>query len=128
LFAQITLEGDELDMYRQLHSVLAEKIPLPDLIIYLQATTDTLMHRITLRDRSYERSMEREYIEMVNSSYEDYFLHKIDEERALVIDSNELDFVHNKDDLQWIENRIRQRLHMPPFQPELPIDDENGNK
>ena len=127
LFARITLDGDELEMYGQLHNVLAEKIPSPDLIIYLRATTDTLMHRITLRDRPYERSMQREYIEMVNENYDDYFLLPKNEERVLVIDSNGLDFVHNEDDLQRIESRIRQRLRMPPFQQELPIEGKNGN-
>jgi len=125
LFAQITLDGDELEMYGQLHTVLAEKIPSPDLIVYLRATTDVLMHRITLRDRHYERSMEREYINSVNTTYDEYFLHPENEKRVLVIDSNELDFVHNEDDLQWIENRIRQRMLMPPFQPELPIGVED---
>ena len=127
LFARITLDGDELEMYGHLHNVLAEKIPSPDLIIYLRATTDTLMHRITLRDRPYERSMQREYIEMVNANYDDYFLLPKNEERVLVIDSNGLDFVHNEDDLQRIESRIRQRLRMPPFQQELPIEGKNGN-
>jgi len=128
LFAQITLDGDELEMYGQLHTVLAEKIPSPDLIVYLQATTDTLMHRITLRDRSFERSMDREYIDLVNVTYDEFFMRKENKKRVLVIDSNELDFVHNEDDLQWIENRIRQRLHMPPFQPELPIIEKDGTK
>ena len=127
LFARITLDGDELEMYGQLHNVLAEKIPSPDLIIYLRATTDTLMHRITLRDRPYERSMQREYIEMVNANYDDYFLLPKNEERVLVIDSNGLDFVHNEGDLQRIESRIRQRMRMPPFQQELPIEGKNGN-
>jgi len=128
LFAQITLDGDELEMYGQLHTVLAEKIPSPDLIVYLQATTDTLMHRITLRDRSFERSMDREYIDLVNVTYDEFFMRTENKKRVLVIDSNELDFVHNEDDLQWIENRIRQRLHMPPFQPELPIIGKDGTK
>jgi len=121
LFARITLDGDELEMYGQLHAVLAEKIPLPDLIVYLRATTDTLMHRITQRDRLYERSMERAYIEMVNTTYDNYFLLPKNENQVLVIDSNELDFVQSEDDLQWIESRIRQRMQMPPFQPELLI-------
>jgi deoxyguanosine kinase len=128
LFAQITLDGDELEMYGQLHTVLAEKIPSPDLIVYLQATTDTLMHRITLRDRSFERSMDREYIDLVNVTYDEFFMRTENKKRVLVIDSNELDFVHNEDDLQWIENRLRQRLHMPPFQPELPIIGKDGTK
>ena len=123
LFAQITLDGDELEMYGQLHSVLAEKIPSPDLVVYLRAATDVLMQRITLRDRPYERSMERAYIETVNGAYDAYFLSPEIQSRVLVIDSNDLDFVHNEVDLQWIENSIRQKLHLPPFQPELPIDE-----
>ena len=122
LFARNTLVGDELDMYRQLHNVLAEKIPVPDLIVYLRATTDTLMRRITLRDRPYERDMDRDYIDLVNVAYDEYFLQPLENKKVLVIDSDELDFVHNEDDLTWIENRIRQELKMSPFQPELPID------
>ncbi|MCD6577457.1 MAG: deoxynucleoside kinase [Anaerolineaceae bacterium] len=121
LFAQITLSGDELEMYSLLHAVLAEKIPSPDLIVYLRATTDTLMHRIALRDRPYERSMDRQYVDLVNTTYDNYFLKQENERKVLIIDSNDLDFVHNADDLRWIENRIRQRLQLPPFQPELPI-------
>ena len=121
LFARTNLEGDELDMYYKLHSALAEKIPPPDLTIYLRASTDTLMHRITLRDRSFERSMERDYINLLNIAYDECFLQPEDNRPILIIDSNELDFVKNEEDLKWIENRIRQRLHLPPFQPELLI-------
>jgi deoxyguanosine kinase len=81
------------------------------------------MHRITLRDRPYERSMEREYIETLNEAYDAHFLQVESQHTVLVIDSNELDFVKNEEDLNWIENRIRQRLQMPPFQPELPISE-----
>jgi len=122
LFARNTLSGEELDMYNQLHEVLAEKIPNPDLIVYLRATTDTLMRRIALRDRPYERDMDRNYIDTVNIAYDDYFLQPEEGKRVLVIDSDEMDFVHNQDDLNWIEQRVRQRLQMSPFQPELPIE------
>ena len=128
LFAKITLDGDELEMYGQLHTVLSEKIPSPDLIVYLRATTDTLMHRITLRDRSFERSMERDYIDLVNITYDEFFLRAENKKRVLIIDSNELDFVQNENDLHWIENRIRQRMNMPPFQPELPIIGKDESK
>jgi len=123
LFAQNTLAGDEMEMYGQLHTVLAEKIPVPDLIIYLRATTDTLMARITLRDRPYERSMDRDYIHMVNGAYDDYFQKPGLDKNVLVIESDKMDFVHSEDDLQWIENRIRQRMQLPPFQQELPISE-----
>jgi len=122
LFARNTLAGDELEMYNQLHSVLAEKIPNPNLIVYLRATTDTLMRRITLRDRPYERDMDQAYIDMVNVAYDNFFLQPEEDKQVLVIDSDEMDFVHIQDDLNWIERRIRQRLRMPPFQPELPIE------
>ena len=121
LFARINLAGDELEMYYKLHQALAEKIPAPDLVVYLRATTDTLIHRIALRDRSYERSMERDYIHTLNSAYDEYFLHTNKPGPVLVIDSNELDFVHKNEDLQLIDNRIRQMLQLPPFQIELPI-------
>lgn len=123
LFARNTLDGDELEMYNQLHAVLAEKIPNPNLIVYLRASTETLMKRITLRDRPYERDMDRGYIDMVNVAYDGYFLQSERDKHVLVIDSDEMDFVHKDDDLIWIENRIRQELQMSPFQPELPIDD-----
>jgi deoxyguanosine kinase len=126
LFARINLAGDELEMYYKLHEALAEKIPTPDLIVYLRATTQTLMQRITTRDRSYERSMERDYIDTLNHAYDDYFLHSETDRPVLVIDSNELDFVHRQEDLDWVDNRIRQRLQLPPFQIELPITSEGA--
>jgi deoxyguanosine kinase len=66
LFAGINLSGDELTMYHKVHEALGEKIPKPDMILYLQATTDVLMQRIAYRDRSYERQMERSYIDELN--------------------------------------------------------------
>ncbi len=123
LFAQINLEGDELEMYNRVHEALAEKITIPDLIVYLRADTDTLMGRIALRDRSYERSMERAYIEEVNQAYEAFFGDR-NKSRSLLltIDTNELDYVQNGEDLKLVENGIRQALKMPPFQQELPLN------
>lgn len=127
LFARINLEGDELEMYHKLHEALAEKIPAPDLMVYLRASTDTLMQRITQRDRSYERAMERDYIQVLNEAYDAYFMQDDDEKAVLVIDTNTLDFVHNADDLQWVDNRIRQRLQLAPFQIELPITESDAD-
>ncbi len=125
LFARINLSGDELEMYYRVHEALAEKIPAPDLVVYLRAATETLMNRITLRDRSYERSMEQAYIHSLNSAYDDFFLHPDKPNQVLVVDTNDLDFVHRSEDLAVIDNRIRQMLHLPPFQIELPIADNS---
>jgi len=126
LFARINLSGDELEMYSRVHEALAEKIPLPNLIIYLRADTDVLMQRIALRDRPYERNMERAYIHCLNETYEETFGERSQgwgqrNPPVLSIDTNELDFVRRFDDLQWLEYRIRQALKLTPFQAELPF-------
>ena len=121
LFAQINLAGDELDMYYRVHEALAEKIQKPDLLVYLQATTDTLMQRIALRDRPYERQMERSYIDQLNMAYEDFFSKPFDHTPVLTIDTNDLNIVQNPEHLKDVENRIRQSLSLPPFQQALPL-------
>jgi deoxyguanosine kinase len=120
LFARINLKGDELDMYYKVHEALAEKIQKPDLLVYLQATTDTLMQRIALRDRPYERQMERAYIHELNLAYDDFFSKPFDRTPVLAIDSNDLNIVQNPDHLKQVEERIRQSLSLPPFQQAFP--------
>jgi deoxyguanosine kinase len=133
LFAEINLYGDELEMYYRVHEALAEKIAQPNLIVYLRASTDILMQRISLRDRPYERNMERDYIDTLNVAYESYFggvrsrgrLYKIP---VLAIDTDHLNFVASPEDLKWIENRIRQALRLAPYQSELPLSIEPGTR
>jgi deoxyguanosine kinase len=122
LFAGINLKGDEFDTYYQVHRALAEKIPLPDLIIYLRASTDVLMQRIAYRDRPYERDMDRAYIHDVNNAYEEFFGEHHEGAPVLVIDTNELNYIAREEDLHWVEDRIRQAMRLPPFQAELPLD------
>jgi deoxyguanosine kinase len=122
LFARINLTGDELDMYYRVHEALVEKIPRPDLIVYLRANTQTLMQRIALRDRSYERNMEYEYIDQLNRTYEDFFSETNISTPVLIIESDPLDFVRQGEHLKWVEDRIRRSLRLPPYQPELPFE------
>ena len=126
LFAGINLEGDELDMYHKVHEALGEKIPKPDLLVYLQATTETLMQRIAFRDRPYERQMERGYIDELNHAYEDFFSKPYDSVPVLKIDTNTLNIIQNQEHLTLIENRIKQSMGLPPFQPGLPMPDEGA--
>jgi deoxyguanosine kinase len=120
LFARINLHGDELEMYHRVHEALAEKIPTPDLTVYLFADTDMLMQRITLRDRTYERSMERAYIAELSAAYEDFFSGQ--DGPSLRIDTTSLDILQNPDHLKLIENRIREALGITPYQPSLPLE------
>lgn len=121
LFAGINLKGDELDMYHRVHEALGEKIPKPDLLVYLQASTETLMNRIALRDRPYERQMERNYIAELNEAYDDFFSKPFDHTPVLKIDSNELNVIQNPEHLKAVENKIREALNLTPFQASLPL-------
>ncbi len=121
LFARINLKGDELEMYYRVHEALAEKIPNPDLVVYLRASTDLLMQRIASRDRPYERNMEAAYIDLLNKEYDHYYSCNTKGSPVLCIDTEQLDYVRRPDDLKYVEDRIRQALKLTPFQPELPF-------
>lgn len=121
LFAGINLKGDELDMYQKVHEALGEKIPKPNLLVYLQATTETLMNRIAFRDRPYERQMERAYINELNMAYEEFFSKPYDHTPILKIDTNDLNIIQNTEHLKLIENRIRETLGLTPYQASMPL-------
>jgi len=123
LFAGINLEGDELEMYHKVHEALGEKIPSPDIIVYLQASTDVLMQRIAFRDRSYERQMERSYIDELNFAYDEFFAKPYNGTKILKIETDKLNIIQNPEHLKLIENRIKQSLGLTPFQPVLPMTD-----
>jgi deoxyguanosine kinase len=123
LFASINLQGDELETYKRVHEALAEKITLPDLLVYLRADTSVLMQRIAMRDRSYERNMDGHYIHQLNQAYDEFFSRPYEGTPVLVIDSDPLDFVRKPEHLKMIENRIREALRLGPFQSELPLGD-----
>ena len=116
LFARLNLDGDELDTYFSVHNALAEKLPLPDLIVYLQAKTAVLMQRIAQRDRPYERNMDQGYIESLNDAYDLFYSDDHTGVPVLRINTNELNYVAKEQDLDWVENRIRQTLKLGPYQ------------
>ncbi|MGA2820137.1 MAG: deoxynucleoside kinase [Anaerolineales bacterium] len=121
LFAGINLHGDEMDMYQRVHEALAERIPPPDLIVYLKAETEVLMQRIAQRDRPYERQMDRAYIDQLNGAYEDFLSQPRHGVAVLPIDTNHLNFVHSREDLDFVAQRVRGALGLVPYQPELPL-------
>jgi deoxyguanosine kinase len=80
------------------------------------------MQRIASRDRPYERNMEREYIDLLNRTYEESFSQPHQDASVLPIDTNLLNIVQNPEHLKYIENRIREKLQLTPFQPSLPLN------
>jgi deoxyguanosine kinase len=109
LFAWLNLKDDELAMYGRVHAALGDKIPKPDLIVYLRADHEVVMRRIALRDRPYERDMDPEYIRQLAAAYEAW-LENMQETAVLILDTNQLDFLSNPADLQAVAGRIQETL------------------
>ncbi|MDF1513737.1 MAG: deoxynucleoside kinase, partial [Anaerolineae bacterium] len=110
LFAHLNITGkDEIQMYDRLYEALAEKVPQPNLVVYLKAEVDTLMGRIAMRDRTYERMMDRNYIAALRQCYEKAFT-EYDAAPLLIIETDFMDFVRNNHDLDEIEGKIRSAL------------------
>ncbi|HNR79447.1 MAG TPA: deoxynucleoside kinase, partial [Mesotoga infera] len=108
-FASLTLKGDQLELYEKIFKVLQDQVPTPDLVVYLYADVNVLMNRIALRDRPFERSMDRNYISMLSEAYEK---HMCSERNfpVLRIDTSSMDFVRNQKDLYEIFERIEASL------------------
>jgi hypothetical protein len=96
-------------MYDRLYAALAEKVRQPDLVVYLRAGIDTLMARIAMRDRTYERQMDRGYIATLRKGYDELFS-GYETAPVLVLDTDALDFVRNPEDLDDVEQRVRSAL------------------
>jgi deoxyguanosine kinase len=118
LFARLNLEGDELDVYERLYEVLADNIPVPDLVIHLRADTDVLMLRIATRDRVYERDMDHAYIESLRQAYERYFS-TYTQAPLLTIDTDDLDYVRDPSALAFVEGQVRTALGIGAHQKPL---------
>ncbi len=94
LFAHLNLQGDEWNLFEQLFQTLSERVPKPDLVVYLQADVDTLMARIALRDRLFERNIERQYIADLRDAYDAFFASYANTP-LLTIETDMLDIVRN---------------------------------
>jgi len=105
IFASLNLVDKELALYERLVGWLELDVVKPDVVVYLQASTDTLMERIMKRNRSFERDMDRDYIDRLNDAYNHYFFHYTDTP-LLVVNSNRIDFVHEPEDFEDLFRRI----------------------
>ncbi len=109
LFAGLNLHGDEWDLFSQLYGTLADRVVKPDLVIYLQAGVDTLMGRIAQRDRPFERTMERAYIEQLRDAYEHFFA-GYDETPLLVVETDVLNLVGDVEAQRRMIGTVRAAL------------------
>lgn len=105
LFAQVTLDDDELNIYQQVYNQLTIDAPRPDLVIYLQAPVDVLHDRIRNRGVKVEQGMSSEYLAVLNDAYMRFF-HYYDDAPLLIVNAAELDLVNNADHYQQLVERM----------------------
>ncbi|MCH8157640.1 MAG: deoxynucleoside kinase [Nitrospinae bacterium] len=105
VFAHLNLKGHESQLYDQIFNLINDKVPQPDLVIFLQADTDVLLARVEKRGREYEAFINREYLDEVNKAFNNFFFYYA-ETPLLVINTNEIDFVEKKCDLEKLINKI----------------------
>ena len=107
LFASLNLDEKEMTLYDTVANLLEKNVISPDLVIYLQADTDTLMRNIARRGRDMEKNISEEYIDALNQLYTEYFF-RYQDTPLVIINTNNIDFVHNQEDLDEVINYIRQ--------------------
>ncbi len=105
LFAQVTLDDDELKLYQQIYAHLKLQAPAPDLVIYLQAAPETLIERVGRRAASYERDIRDDYLVRLNETYTRFF-YQYDAAPLLIVNSDNLNFVDTPGDFDLLLQRI----------------------
>ena len=106
LFAALNLNDKEMGLYNSVARILEKNVSSPDMVIFLQSDTDRLMLNIKKRGREYEKSIDWKYIDALNMIYNEFFF-RYDKSPLLIINTNDIDFVNNKTDLEEIIEFIR---------------------
>lgn len=107
IFACLNLDGPELGLYDRVFDAVGPRVTKPDLVIYLQARMDVLLHRIKKRGREFERKFDAAYLESLVHAYNDFFAHYT-ETPLLVVDTSDIDFVNNEGDRENLINAIQK--------------------
>lgn len=118
IFAGITLDNMQFYKYKQMYNIFINDLPQPDIIIYLNSNTDVLMNRIAMRDRSFERQMDKNYIQELSTEYKYYFnplsiKHNFVGKEPLIleIDNSNLDFLNNDNDRKFIIKKVEDAIN-----------------
>jgi deoxyadenosine/deoxycytidine kinase len=130
IFAYLNLEDNDLRIYEKLYPVLEQEVSRPDLVIYMQASIPVLLDRIERRGRDFERTIDPDYLRRLNDAYSYYFFH-YRQTPLLVVNTDDIDFVHNRADLEALIDQIarcrRGTQAYVPISPQrgqsLPTDD-----
>lgn len=106
LFAEVTLDAEELKLYEQVYAQLTINAPTPDLVIYLQAPVDVLHKRIAKRGIAYERGIESGYLQRLSDAYTQFFFH-YDAAPLLIVNAAEIDPVGSDADYNQLLDQVK---------------------
>jgi deoxyguanosine kinase len=109
IFASVTLDERELHLYERVLTALERDVPRPDLVLFLQTSSEVLLKRIRERNRAYEKHIDLNYIRELNEAYNYYFFHYT-KTPLLVVNTDRIDFVNNQNDLQDLLNLLSTPL------------------
>lgn len=110
IFASVNLNEPELLLYEKIAATLSSEIPKPDLVIYLQASTPTLLERIRKRNLGFEKPIDFDYLELLNKAY-DYFFFNYTDTPLLVVNTDNIDFVNNPEHFTDLVSQIKKPIN-----------------
>ena len=111
IFANLTLNQDELRMYQAIFSILKEKVVHPDLIIYLYADLEKVLHRIKSRNRTFERNIQPEYLRKLMKAYDNYFA-IFSDCPIIKIDTNDINFSKPTKQFDKLSETVRKMFQI----------------
>ena len=120
IFAYLNLSKDEINLYESIYPLLARSLRKPDLVIFLQSSTDRLMYNIKKRGRKIERAITRSYLEELSEAYNHFFF-RFDSTPLLIVNSSDIDFVNSENDFDELFKQIfrEDRGFTEYFNPEV---------
>jgi deoxyguanosine kinase len=107
LFAELTLDTDELDLYDQVYSSLTIDVPRPDLVVYLQAPVEVLLERIQKRGHEHEQLIEAAYLQRLSDAYVQFF-YQYNNAPLLIVNATDIDFANNDDDYRLLYQQVTE--------------------
>jgi len=119
IFAYLNLSGEELKLYESIFPLLERDIPKPDVVIFLQSSTDKLMNNIKLRGRKFERNLTKAYLTELSEAYNNFFF-KYNNTPLLIVNTSDIDFVNRDEDFNELYEQIfrEDRGFIEYFNPE----------
>ncbi|MDI7744087.1 deoxynucleoside kinase [Lysinibacillus fusiformis] len=121
IFAKRTLKPSEYEKYEAIYNILTADMPRPNMVVYLHASLDTLMDRIAMRGREFEKMITRDYIEQLADDYHEFIQHfevMHPDIPVIQLNGDQIDFVKNPEDLQQVLKLVEEKLQQRSSQPE----------